>query len=79
MRASEMHVLDIFRRGEHAGIYQFVAVTLLPPFGFSRSEALAYIIVAQAITYAVVTVWGLLGLWRLGAQDIRAEDVSASN
>lgn len=50
----------------YVGIYQFVAVTLLPPFGFSRSEALAYIIVVQAITYIVVTVWGLLGLWRLG-------------
>ena len=41
--------------------------------GFSRGEALAYIIVAQAIIYIVVTIWGLLGLWRLGARDIYAE------
>lgn len=53
----------------YVGIYQFVAVTVLPPFGFSRSEALAYIIVAQVITYIVVTVWGLLGLWRLRANE----------
>jgi len=56
----------------YVGIYQFVAVTLLPPFGFSRSEALAYIIVAQALTYLIVTAWGLLGLWRMGAGAMRA-------
>ena len=47
------------------GIYQFVAVAILPLFGFSRSEAMTYIIVSQALYYALVTVWGLLGLWRL--------------
>ena len=50
----------------YVGIYQFVAVTVLPPFGLSRSEALAYILIAQALTYIIVTVWGLLGLWRMG-------------
>jgi uncharacterized protein (TIRG00374 family) len=61
----------------YMGIYQFVAATVLPPFGFSRSEALAYILVAQAITYGVVTVWGLLGLWRLGASEARkAESIT---
>ena len=49
------------------GIYQFVAVTVLTPFGFSRSQALAYIIVSQLLYYSLVTIWGLLGLWRLNA------------
>jgi len=34
----------------------------IAPFGFTRSDALAYILVAQAFNYVVVTVWGLPGL-----------------
>jgi len=52
----------------YVGIYQFVAVTVLAPFGFSRSAALAYILVLQATTYFVVTVWGVWGWWRLGVK-----------
>jgi hypothetical protein len=50
----------------YVGVYQFVAVTVLPLFGFLQSEALAYIIMFQAVTYLVILLWGLLGLWRLG-------------
>lgn len=49
----------------YVGVYQFVAVAVLVPFGFPRSGVLAYIIVAQALGYVIITVWGLLGLWRL--------------
>ena len=49
------------------GIYQFVAVTVLPPFGISRSDALVYILAVQAVIYLVVIVWGGLGIWRLAA------------
>jgi uncharacterized membrane protein YbhN (UPF0104 family) len=49
----------------YIGVYQFVAVTVLVPLGYPRSEVLAYIIVAQALGYVIITVWGLLGLWRL--------------
>ncbi len=49
----------------YVGVYQFVAVTVLVPLGFSRSGALAYITVSQGIGYVAFTVWGLLGLWRL--------------
>jgi uncharacterized protein (TIRG00374 family) len=48
----------------YVGIYQFVAVSLLTPFGFSRAEAIAYIIVAQAVGYVVMAVWGGLAFWR---------------
>jgi hypothetical protein len=47
----------------YIGVYQFAAVTVLTPFGFSKSEALAYILVAQVFNYIMVTVWGLPGLW----------------
>lgn len=46
----------------YIGVYQFVAITVLMPDGFSRGEALAYILIAQVFGYAVVSFWGLLGL-----------------
>jgi hypothetical protein len=49
----------------YVGVYQFVAVAVLVPLGFPRSGVLAYIIVAQALGYVIITVWGLLGLWQL--------------
>jgi glycosyltransferase 2 family protein len=48
----------------YVGIYQFVAVVVLTPFGFSRTDAIAYILVAQALNYVVILCWGSLGLWR---------------
>jgi uncharacterized protein (TIRG00374 family) len=55
----------------YVGIFQFVAVTVLAPFGFSREAALAYIIAVQAVMYVVVIVWGGLGLWALGVRPPR--------
>jgi glycosyltransferase 2 family protein len=49
----------------YVGVYQFVAVSVLTPFGFSQSQALVYILAYQGINYAVICVWGLLGLYRL--------------
>jgi uncharacterized protein (TIRG00374 family) len=48
----------------YVGIFQFVAVTVLVPFGFSRTDAIAYILVAQAMGYIVIGFWGALGLIR---------------
>ena len=48
----------------YVGIYQFVAVTVLTPFGFSRTDAIAFILVAQALMYVVIGFWGSLALWR---------------
>jgi uncharacterized protein (TIRG00374 family) len=47
------------------GIYQFVARTILPPFGFSDEEALAFILALQGCIYLTIIPWGALGLWRL--------------
>jgi uncharacterized protein (TIRG00374 family) len=48
----------------YVGIYQFVAVTVLTPFGLSRTDAIAYILVAQALSYVVIGVWGAIGIAR---------------
>jgi uncharacterized membrane protein YbhN (UPF0104 family) len=48
----------------YVGIYQFVAVTVLAPFGFSRVDAIAFILVAQTLGYVMIGVWGSIGLLR---------------
>ena len=48
----------------YVGIYQFVAVSVLTPFGFSRNDAIAYILVTQALSYAVIGFWGSIGIVR---------------
>ena len=45
----------------YVGIYQFVAVKVLVPFGFSKTDAIAYILLAQAMQYAVIGLWGAFG------------------
>ncbi len=49
----------------YIGVYQFVAVSVLTPFGFSRANALAYILISQILHYLVVSFWGLIGLWKI--------------
>ena len=49
----------------YVGVYQFVAVSILTPFGVSRDAALAYILVMQVSGYVVVTLYGLPGLYIL--------------
>ncbi len=49
----------------YVGIYQFVAVSLLPIYGATRSEALTFILAMQAVNTIVILVWGFTGLWRL--------------
>jgi uncharacterized protein (TIRG00374 family) len=48
----------------YVGIFQFVAVSVLVPFGFTRSEAIAYIIFNQAINYVGNAVWGVIAFSR---------------
>ena len=46
----------------YVGVYQFVAVTVLGPFGYSVSEAIAYIAAFQVLSYAIVIWWGGIAL-----------------
>lgn len=45
----------------YVGIYQFVAVSVLTPFGLSRTAAIAYILLFQALNYIIVLSWGGIG------------------
>jgi uncharacterized protein (TIRG00374 family) len=47
----------------YVGVYQFVAVSVLGPFGVGRDAALAFILVAQALGYVVIVILGLPGLY----------------
>jgi hypothetical protein len=49
----------------YVGVYQYVAVTVLMPFGVTRDAALAYSLVLQVCGYAVVILLGVPGLYRL--------------
>lgn len=48
----------------YVGIYQFVAVSVLTPFGHSKNNAVAYILLFQALSMVVIAFWGLLGIAR---------------
>ena len=47
----------------YVGIYQFAAVTILTPFGFTQEAAIAFILLFQAMTYVVFLFWGAIGIW----------------
>jgi glycosyltransferase 2 family protein len=47
----------------YVGVYQFVAVTVLVPFGLSEGQAIAYILAYQGLMYINITLWGAIGLW----------------
>jgi hypothetical protein len=46
----------------YVGVYQFVAVMVLQPFGITPSVAIAFMLVSQVITYAVTTLLGTLAI-----------------
>jgi uncharacterized protein (TIRG00374 family) len=56
----------------YVGVYQFVAVTVLVPFGFARESALALILLVQFLNLLIVSGWGGLGLW-VGSREYLAD------
>jgi len=48
----------------YVGIYQFVAVTVLMPFGFSRATIIAYTLLFQALQYLMTGSLGLVAILR---------------
>ncbi len=48
----------------YVGIYQFVAVSVLVPFGFAKADAIAFSFLVQALQYLFIGFWGLLALSR---------------
>ena len=57
----------------YVGIYQFVAVNVLVPFGFSKTNAIAYILLAQALQYAHISFWGLIALAKSRGSSFKAQ------
>ncbi len=51
----------------YIGPYQFAAVAVLVPFGFSQAEALAFILLSQVVNLCLVSFWGLIGVWHFRA------------
>ncbi len=62
----------------YVGVYQFVATTILMPFGISKAAALAYILVVQVSGYVVVTLFGLPGLYIMQGGAFRLQKSAAS-
>ena len=50
----------------YIGVYQFVAVSVLAPFGFSKTDAIGYILLFQVMQYLLISLWAALGvlIWR---------------
>lgn len=46
----------------YVGIYQFVAVVILEPFGIPRSDALAFILFFQIVNLLALLAWGVVAL-----------------
>jgi uncharacterized protein (TIRG00374 family) len=46
----------------YIGVYQFVGVTVLTPFGIDRADAVAFVLVGEVLQYLVVGMWGTLGI-----------------
>jgi glycosyltransferase 2 family protein len=58
----------------YVGIYQYVAVILLPLYGISRSAALTYILVLQLVGIVNILFWGFIGLRQLNIRSL--QDIS---
>ncbi len=56
----------------YVGIYQFVAVSVLTPFGVAKSDAIAYSFLSQAMQYAFTGCWGLLAFSRQRNLNLRS-------
>jgi glycosyltransferase 2 family protein len=49
----------------YVGVYQLVAVTVLPLFGITEAQALALVLTQQILILLVTLTYGLVGLWQL--------------
>lgn len=47
----------------YVGVYQFVAVSVLTPFGFRKDDAIAFILLFQVMQYVVFGLWGMVAFW----------------
>jgi uncharacterized protein (TIRG00374 family) len=62
----------------YVGIYQFVAVTVLTPFGFPRATVIAYTLLLQVVQYLSTAVWGTFALLRFRKLKKKPQPVPAT-
>jgi uncharacterized membrane protein YbhN (UPF0104 family) len=62
----------------YVGIYQSVAVSVLVPFGYSKEDAVAYIMFFQVLQFASCAFWGLLALNQNKGLSLRSAAVATS-
>lgn len=48
----------------YIGVYQYIAVLVLAPFGIPKSSSLAFIIILQVINFLMVAFWGGIAVTR---------------
>jgi glycosyltransferase 2 family protein len=56
----------------YVGVYQFVTVSVLTPFGFAKSDAIAYSFLSQAMQYVFFGFYGLVALSRQRGISLRS-------
>lgn len=54
----------------YVGIYQYVAVMLLPIYGINRTQALTYILLMQLMNILNILVWGFIGLRQMNMRSL---------
>lgn len=57
----------------YVGVFQFVAVTVMKPFGIPSASALAWILLYQAVNYVCQVSFGLVGFGMLSKQQAAAQ------
>ena len=63
----------------YVGIYQFVAVEVLTPFGFPRAAVIAYTLLLQVLQYLSTAVWGLFALLRFRRLKARPTSIAVTS
>jgi hypothetical protein len=48
----------------YVGVYQFMAVTVLMPFGYSKEDSIALVLFLQILGYIVIALWGGISIWK---------------
>lgn len=62
----------------YVGVFQFVAVTVLKPFGIDREGAIAWVLLYQAVGYVTQCGFGAIGFFMLSQKSPEAEAQAAT-
>ncbi len=63
----------------YVGVFQFVAVTVLKPFGIDREAAIAWVLLYQAVGYVTQCGFGALGFFMLSQGRLANESAAAES